>query len=206
MQHHHSLPWWHPPAKLRTALQRNHHDMAQRPRRDDINRLRSSSPPSFLSLPDIVHHNIVSFLHDDDVGGSDRLQVSETSRALLEPYGGSALWLYIHQSKGASAPPLRGLLGRQKKLKELIVETEEAVGQGDDMQGWRPGNGLDPETYCRRAPLLPKLMDAMVGAFAVEGALPVLHSLELNCRLTRPMLMKLGRSLAGGTRSRTCRI
>lgn len=84
----------------------------------------------------------------------------------------------------------------------MIVETEEtvaAVGQADDIQGWRPDLGLDPQTYCRRAPLLPKLMDALTGALAVEGALPVLQSLELNCRLTRAMLMKLARSLARGT-------
>jgi hypothetical protein len=53
-------------------------------------------PPTFLSLPDLAHATIASFLPDGNKGNASRLRVSEVSRAMLESYGGTNLRKHGH--------------------------------------------------------------------------------------------------------------
>jgi len=57
------------------------------------------APSSYLSLPDVAHGIIASFLPDSNKGAESRLRVAEASRALFESYGGTLANLRIKYSK-----------------------------------------------------------------------------------------------------------
>jgi hypothetical protein len=102
--------------------------MAQRPGEEDDD-VRIQPPPrlSFLSLPDIAHASIASFLPDGNETEDSRLSVSEVSRALFESYGGSLNEMRVHNVAGRSAARLAAMLRRNKELAEVTVQEQEAI-------------------------------------------------------------------------------
>jgi len=78
-------------ASLRTWYQ-SARSLLRRSREEDDDDGRSHAPqqPPFVTLTDIVHDSIASFL------GSTSLQVSEVSHALLEFYGGTLTSMQLH--------------------------------------------------------------------------------------------------------------
>ena len=94
--------------------------MAQRHRQD----LEPTPPPSFVSLPDIAHTTIASFLPDGDgFFGDSRLLVS---RALLESYGGSLTQMRLRDFADSSSLALAALMRRNQKLVPA-ARTEKSV-------------------------------------------------------------------------------
>ena len=61
--------------------------MARRARNDENGRVHLPPPPSFLSLPDIAHASISSFLHYGNKGKA--CASPEACRDLRDAYGGS---------------------------------------------------------------------------------------------------------------------
>lgn len=122
----HSLLHFPPvPARALPLVKRASSSMAQRHRPD----VEPTPPPSFLSLPDIAHATIASFLPDGDLlfGGS-RLRVSAVSRALFESYGASLtrIRLRLRNFTGSSIDNLAALLRRNEKLVEVTAEGRDS--------------------------------------------------------------------------------
>ena len=85
--------------------------MSQRRREnEDAAQIQPSPRPSLLSLSDIAHSCISSFLPDGNKGNDSRLRVAAASRALLEAYGGSLIKVRLRFIKGSSAARLAALL------------------------------------------------------------------------------------------------
>lgn len=179
--------------------------MARRARGDDDQArshplLRSSSlssKQSFLNLPDIVHASIAFFLPE---GNNSRLRVSESCRALHASYGGSHAVLRICYVAYSSPARLAALLRRHRGLAYVIVAEEKAI----------PAFCLSiAHGYCLvvegielfiEEGILPNAqIDLLVGALEVEGALPALRALTVDCSMEPGGLSKLVRTLAGGT-------
>lgn len=94
---------------------------------DEEEEVQPVPPPTSSSLPDVAHNIISSFLPDGNALGKDgRLRVSEASRALLESYGDTLTRISVQFTEDASAARLAALLGRQKKLGEIVVMEQEA--------------------------------------------------------------------------------
>lgn len=101
--------------------------MARRRRNATIDEVPIQDPPAppvppFLSIPDLAHSSIASFLPDGDKPKISRLHVSEVSRALLGFYGGTLTQMSLHYREGWSAARLAALLQRHKKLAKLTVK------------------------------------------------------------------------------------
>jgi hypothetical protein len=103
----------------------------QRGHKDDDRALhvQPPPPPSFMSLPDLVHANISSFLRDDDDDDDNScLRVAEVSRTLLESYGGCLTSIIVRHAEGRNPAQLAALLQRQKKLKDVCAgKPDEAL-------------------------------------------------------------------------------
>jgi len=77
-----------------------------------------------LSLPDIAHDGIASFLPDGDSKHGNRLWVSEVSRALLGSDGGALTCASLRYKPDGSAARLAALLRRQKALTAICVRNQ----------------------------------------------------------------------------------
>lgn len=176
----------------------------QRGREDDKHELHVQSlpPPSFLSLPDIAHNSIASFLRNDYEDSC--FPAAEVSCALLELYGGCLTKMLICQAEGRSADRLAGLLQRQKKLEQMMITCEQdhailglcqAVVQGC----CRELEALVLYESEKESILTQKGLDLLSGAFEADGALPKLRILVLSFVLQPGGLSKLPKALAGGT-------
>lgn len=87
----------------------------------------ASPVPSFLSLPDIAHASIASYLPDGDTRQASPLPLSEVSRAQLESYGGSLTRIRISHIPSSRTARLVALLRRQTMLIEVIVDKQESI-------------------------------------------------------------------------------
>ena len=87
------------------------------------------APPSFLSLPDLAHDAIASFLRDDDDDNSC-LRVAEVSRALLESYGGCLTSVFVCHAEGRSPAQLTALLQRQQKPEKVLTDKHDEAISG----------------------------------------------------------------------------
>lgn len=148
------------------------------------------APPSFLSLPDLAHTSIASFLPDGNKGNDSCLRVAEVSRALLESYGGSLNEMRVHYVAGSSAARLAVLLRRNRKLSEVIVQQQEAI----------PALCLAVvQGCCRRIERLylfeggdvmtQAILDLLAGALEVDGPLAGLELLQVSCTLPGGLAM-----------------
>jgi hypothetical protein len=90
-------------------------------------RVPTSPGPSLLSLPDIAHASIASFLPDGDTRQASRLRLSEVSRAQLEAYGDTLTRIRISYVQDSSAARLVALLRRQTTLAEIVLNQQECV-------------------------------------------------------------------------------
>lgn len=183
--------------------------MAQRraQREDDDAQLpiqAAAAPPSLLSLPDVAHGIIASFLlHDDD--NDSPLRVSEASRALLKSYGGSLTRMRLHFVEGSSADRLCALLQRQEKLAEVTVwEAEQAIppfcqavveGCCQKLEKFDFGLGSGRRNFEMSQEYLSLLTEAM----GSDGALPALRTFSFYSLHTRNVLSRLAEALVGGT-------
>jgi len=79
---------------------------------------------SFLTLPDLAHDTIASFLPDGAWGTKcSRLRVSEVLHELLKFYGGTLTRVTLCYVKERSAARLAAFLQRQSKLADMWVES-----------------------------------------------------------------------------------
>lgn len=94
--------------------------MARRGRGNDDNDVRVQPPTGalFLSLPDLAHSSIASFLPGGNRGNDSRLRMSEVSR---QSYGGSLTRMLINFVEDSSATRLAALLRRHGKLARLVA-------------------------------------------------------------------------------------
>jgi hypothetical protein len=97
--------------------------------RDADDEIPSLPPPSFTSLPGVVHGVIASFLPDSIYRQyyASRLRLSAVSRALLESYGDSLTSTAIRDIQHGRLARLAALLRRQSKLKTVTVETQGPI-------------------------------------------------------------------------------
>jgi hypothetical protein len=173
----------------------------QRGREDDDH--EPLPTPSFLSVPDLAHAIIASFLPDGNWGTEHSHQrVSEVLRDLLEFYGGTLIWLRVHEAHGRSADRLAAFLQRQKKLAKVIVdgpeETIPALCQAI-MQGCCRGlERLDISAYFESS-MTQEGVDLLARALESDGALPKLQALMVHCGKTPVALSKVTKALASGT-------
>jgi len=159
--------------------------MAPRGRKPTIKEVPVKPPPAptlFLSLPDIAHACIASFLPDGDEGGDcGRLRVSEVSRPLVEFYGGTLTIIYIFHREGSSAARLAALLRRQGQGKHVEVtlcgqESIPAFCQAI-VQGCCPG--IEKLVCCRGQPSMTQAnWGLLAGALKLDGALAGLKNLN----------------------------
>jgi len=164
----------------------------------DESRTQPTPAPSFQNLPEVVHHSIASILDDQALGG-ERLCVSEVSRALLEPYGGSLTRLDIHNVEDSTTARLVALLRRHVRLATVVVREQEAL----------------PAVYhalargcCRKVThfavrgwnhnATAESVGLLTAALEMERAMPVLETLLIkNSIFTNGMVYELARWLAG---------
>ena len=175
------------------------------PRPDEAQRRRSdvepTPQPSFLSLPDIAHATISSFLPDGGLyfGGS-RLLVSTVSRALLESYGESLTEIRLRNFADSSSLALACLMHRNQKLVDVTAEGRnraipalcQVIIQGCCRRIERMTLLARPFDLLHGGPL--DLPLALAPAFEMDGALPALRSLCIGFTL-----ILLARALARGT-------
>lgn len=98
----------------------------EQPRSDAQHSMRAA-PASFLSLPDITHASIVSFLPGSAPRQASCFRLSEVSRVYLESFGGSLTRIRISYVQDSPAARLVALLRRQTNLIEVIVDKEEGI-------------------------------------------------------------------------------
>ena len=154
--------------------------------------------PFFLSLPDIAHASIASFLPDGNKGNDSRLRVSEVSRAMLESYGGTVTRMNLRHVEDSSAAALIALLRRQKRVAEVTVENERKI-----IPAFCQAIVQD---CCRRVEavhlriwypaLTQEESDLLAQALEKDGAL---RALKIHCSLAHGGYSKFARALARGT-------
>jgi len=175
--------------------------MAQRRRDDgaDAVQMQPSPSPSLLSLPDIAHSCITSFLRDGNKGNDSRLRVAEASRVLLEAYGGSLTKMCLSFREGSSAGRLAALLRRNEELAE-VSEQQEATAAFCQAIVQDCCRGIGSITVChdRDCALTKERSSLLAGALEVHGALPALRSFTLQCEGTRGVLCELASAIIGG--------
>ena len=102
--------------------------MAPRRRKAIIEEAPIQPPPtSFLSLPDIAHGCIASFLPDGNKGNESRLRTAEATRALFESYGGTLNNISLQYREDSSAARFAALLRRNNELAYVILYQQEAI-------------------------------------------------------------------------------
>lgn len=150
----------------------------------------------FLSLPDIAHANIATFLPDGNKTHNDtRLRVSEASRALLEYYGGSLTRVAIRCVGGSNIARLGALLQRQQKRYALVVKEPaipmlcQVIAQGCCHRVGRIYLDCD---------LTEGGLHILLGALKVDGAMPMLESLTASSPLTPEKVVEVTQSLTRG--------
>lgn len=79
-------------------------------------RVETAPGPSFLSLPDVLHYNIASFLSDGSKGNESQ---DELSVALLGMYGGNLTEMSLRYMEDSSAARLVSLLKEGLKRRFL---------------------------------------------------------------------------------------
>lgn len=190
--------------------------MAQ-PNQDDEGVVGNETPLSFLSLPDIAHASIASFLPDRNKVKEGRLRLSEVSRALCEPYGGTA-WPYLRYVEYSSVACLVALLRRQQFLHQITVKLVALLRRNEKSLATLVLN--DQETIatlcfaiaqgcCRglkvcvlsmkKVALTRERLNILAGALETNGALAGLTELHINCTLMPGGLPMLTRALGRGT-------
>lgn len=179
--------------------------MARRARSDDDDDDRvhshASPPPSFLSLPDIAHASIASFLPDGDTGKDNRLCVSEVSHAMFESYCGSLTDMHLRYVEGRSATRLAALLSRQSRIAELEVhkrKTIPALSQAIVQGCCRNVEKTDLSIWEGDALMEEEELDLLAYAFEKESALRALKELRVGCMLAPGALSRLAKSLIHG--------
>jgi hypothetical protein len=168
------------------------------PGRDANTEVPSSPPPSFTLLPDVAHHTIASFLPDKYMRTGNRLRVSEVYRALFDSYGGSLTSATLRGFDGGTDSELAGLLRRQTGLKAIYAVESAFVRLSQAIaKGWCRGvqcitlsvQGSEVDEDC---------LDILIGAIAVDGALPALKEIDFYSLHSILFLSKLARALKGG--------
>ena len=177
--------------------------MAQRPREeeDDDDRIQPApAPPSFPSLPDLAHASIASFLPDGNKGNESRLRVSGASCALFKTYGGSLTRMHVRYVAESSAARVAALLRRHKKLADVIVKDQQTISALSLAIVQGCCQGIEKATLSiRKTVLTQERVNLLAGALEVDGALPALRCLTLDCIVTPGDLSRLMRALTGGT-------
>ena len=158
--------------------------MAQRRRDDNADAVQTqpSSRPSLLSLPDIAHSCISSFLSDGNKRNDSRLRVAEASHALLEAYGGSLTKVKLRFRERSSAGRLAALLRKNEQLAEVSVRQQEAIAAFCQAIVQGCGRGVESIIVPRErdSALTKERSNLLAGALEVHGALPALRSLRLH--------------------------
>jgi len=133
------------------------------------------APTSFLSLPDVAHGIIASFLPDTD----SRLRTAEASRALFESYGGILTCISIKFWKESSAARLAALVRRNKELAQVTARQDAipalclAIVQGC-CRGVERINLFEGANVMTQAHL-----NLLAGALDVDGVLAKLRTLQV---------------------------
>lgn len=159
-----------------------------------------SSRLSFLSLPDIAHNNIASFLPDGNGTEGSRLRVSEVSAALLDSYGGSLTQMFLQCGRGSDTTRLIALLRWHKYLAKLVVKKQNAIPALCQAIIEGCCRGVESiEVSVGDTVVTPNRLNALAGALELDGALPSLRALCIDCSLTPGALPVVARALAGGS-------
>lgn len=90
---------------------------------------RPQRPPTFLSLPDIAHASIASFLPDGGTRGPNRLRVSEVSRTHFETYGGSLTRISILYVQGSSTARLAAPASKTEPSRQDKNQFDRQAGE-----------------------------------------------------------------------------
>jgi hypothetical protein len=161
------------------------------------------SLPSFLSLPDLVHANIASFLRGGGDDDNSCLRVAEVSRTLLESYGGCLTSIIICHAEGRNPAHLAALLRRQMKVQGVFTGKQDEAISGlcqAIVQGCCAGVELIVLYGSDEVPIVTQEgLDHLAEALEANDALPKLKILIVNCVLPSGGLSKLAKALAGGT-------
>jgi hypothetical protein len=146
--------------------------MAQRPREDVVDHVpvQPTPPPSFLSLPDLAHHTIASFLPGHSRDEPSRLRVSEVSSALLESYGGILEWMRLQYIEDSSADRLCALLQRHKKLEQMDTGKQEIMPAFCQAIVQGCCQGVECMTFFYHEEMRPESVSALVGALEIVAA------------------------------------
>jgi len=160
--------------------------MARRRRKATVDEVPNQAPPAppFLSIPDLAHSNIASFLPDGNKPKKSRLRVLEVSRALLGYYGGTLTEMSTSCSEGRSAARLAALLQKQKKLVDVTVYEQKAIPAlcHAIVQGcWRGVERI--ELHGGDAMMTQRRLNLLAEALEVEGALARLATSIIDCVL-----------------------